>query len=583
MTPLTDCLNLRLRFFVYILVFVSTSFITPQRLDLSTVHAATVSASLTRERAAMYRANSNAHRLRVTHAMLSLLSDDQFLREFPEFTELAKDKRSLVLTALHHDWPKGHLRLDHPVILQLSDAYGIDYRSLPANDPRLKELKSAINRLNEIDDANWERAIAKRIKGSTKAETNAKRKLFTDLIKTIDFHDVPAMRQREFGGQGGNLNRTLAGAKQWITDKGRTDLGLNEDQIKRMSKWAEYLETKFDYPAAVHSVDPDKVSKPRGFGKAAKALVAQATELDNYAKQRAWKNSLSAGLGRIGGAAKGVAARTVGAAGIIALLENGRERGFSDRLLTNLSGTTPLAPCTSTACVNFLQACAAKGLSLETCAQNDFFLRLPLHEQSKIRKDQDLDALLAPHGPGVHDLRCEAGTDGMRAIVTVVDEREEHTTEIEFDPQNRVNRLVMRGNEEPTLVIFTSGKPGALQYKDYVLNQISLKVKGEYRTLPPDQWRNENARVMPALSFDSKLKLAAIGRAQLATRTTMAYEGKATSADASADSTHQIAKCCRNVSCLRYFAERRQEWASGGSPPARHPAISSNSSPPRAD
>jgi hypothetical protein len=493
-----------------------------------------------------FRIEQNSHRLRVSATVAELLSNRAFLEANPEFDPLARQIENAVRGALLHDYSKASLPDHHPVIQALAGNRELDRRSLAADDPRKIQMDHNVRRLNQLDDRVWKLAESK------VGNDPSTRKLLTNLVAAIDWHDTAVNRKSEFGGHNGrNLKRDWDIASDWI----KKQSGIPESDRSTMLKVSGFLETKFDYQNKISRRYTALKVQQEGFNNLEKRLHEKARllagakgttrlerlERENVAPARA-SRALKHGLIRTPGAI-GVA---ITAVQINSLLVQDPETITNSTLANAVRGILPGSKCDGAVCADFKKKCESLKKDEATCARDEFFARLPLHEQTRLREDPELNNLLLKHAPNVMSLSCTRAADRQEVRLSLLNGAkvvQNQTIEFNADAEPVRSSIAPENSDnQPTLVHFEGGKPQSLQYFDHPVDPETGRRHGKYQSLGPRNWVNRKLYPHAWLLFRNEYR--AIQQAQ-ETQRLLASQPRA------------ITRCCHDTECTRYFNDVR--------------------------
>lgn len=321
-----------------------------------------------------FKAKTNAHRLRLAERASQLLANADFLREFPEFSEIANHPQKVIEAVLSHDSNKHTLPSDHRILKTFTENYGVDYRQLPEGSFQRMKIENAIHQLNRMDSEHETREIAKRFTSARDQE------LMSRLIKVLDFHDAAIHRALEFG-------KKMVPASQW---------GETGKEAKSLALFIERYEPHFQ---RISEITSDFV-KAHGFQYLSKSLVNSGAVAKTSVK--AIKTSLSGVAGVAKLITPAVVAYELGA-GV-----HNPDRKVAENLTVFFTGTSSTFDCQTFDCREFFRACQRQlgaQAGREDCV--NWFYSRPLDQQSEWRRDSDVNGIMSDVAYGIANFTCE--------------------------------------------------------------------------------------------------------------------------------------------------------------------------------
>jgi hypothetical protein len=499
----------------------------------------------TSEQVENFRNQASLHRLRLGAGALNLLGNEDFLKAFPQYRRLADRKEDVLHVTLNHDYNKVHIRRDHPVVQTFASAYGIDYRSLAPEDPKRKQIIANRDALNRLDKKSWEKSVASQFRNK------GDRRLLTELVETLDFHDTAQARKTEFGDCSANEKcRRMEGASKWLHDKG-SEMGLKEPQKKRMISLADFIEQKMDYQAIIKRF-PESSLKEKSFGTMAKELrleslqgAQKVPEPVKFQKQAVQESRGSSTYGKL---VKGAARAASGPLALVSATAVAADY-ISDPLSVKGSDLAhsllflrETSSCASPGCHRFKIQCLQEKLSEPECVKK--FFENPLQDQYELRRDSDLNQLLSHHSPPLLSLRCEPNgafiqfrnRKGDLQNQSIKWDNNFQLTKVQIKDQGQGQGQDQDQTQAPIAqVFFNRGEPSSLQYFH---RQIG------FQTLLLRDWFNQKIYFW---SGETKEKMRAITEAQEADRFLKNHK-------------EPIQKCCSNLICRDFFIDKKTDF-----------------------
>lgn len=457
-----------------------------------------------------------SHTLRVASTVIRLLGDSKFLAQNPEYKSIAERAKDTLKVALTHDKAKG-LNTSYNEVLAQSD--GIDYRSLPEGDPKKLKIMNAIKQLNEQDDAFWKKAMRK--------FSSSQRKLLDQLVGAADYSDVPMSRRAEFG----NGIRKIEKASDWIPQLNN----LDPDVKKGMTRVARYIEDNPKNFADIYTNVTVKNLPPNKTVAYIKFLKKNAKKI-----QSAVTPSTSPAF------------RALGAVGVLMIPSSVAANYVMDPVFSKpaddfvemISSSSELAKCQTLGCSQVFKECKEKKLNEEDCF-SDFFKK-PLHEQTRLRLNDDLDLILKSKAPLITEVSCAKSTTPPDIIKfsTLNYNNELQEQELSIDTESKiqmVNISLPHGELRPADSIrFIDGRPNILiLYQKPLVSKYETDPEGwSSLVIPKKDWKDEE---MYFWTMRSKEQKEQIKRSQEALRSIQRQKSS-------------ILECCHDNKCLDYYA-----------------------------
>lgn len=321
-----------------------------------------------------FKAQSNAHRLRIAERGAQLLRNPDFIRQFPEFRSIAKRPQEAVEALLSHDSNKDSLSSRSSIMRTLTENYGVNYRSLPVGSPQRVQIESAANALTRLDAATEAKEIAKRF------HSKEAQKALTKLMHILDLHDTAVSRGIEMGSK-------LQPASQWV---------VHNPELRSLAHYVEATEPTFKHLDLYNSA----TVREHGFRNMSQTLVSSSKGPSKPIKIAKAKGK---GLSKVG---KLVTPVLVGME-VMGGAHN-PDRPVGENLVIGLTGTSSTSDCQTLGCNQFFNLCKNQ-LGVESGRDEciDWFFQHPLDVQENWRRDIDLNNIMSEVSKGISNLTCE--------------------------------------------------------------------------------------------------------------------------------------------------------------------------------
>lgn len=446
----------------------------------------------------VYRASTAAHRLRLSEVFLKLQKDPNFVKKFPEYSELFKNPSKTVDSLLKHDAgkadPEGNL-----AVRALSMLQGFDFRnpnkSLPPDVDKLvrSTLKDAIDDVNELE------------KKYPFANTSFG-KSADSFAEVLDYYDTFKSRQDEIAKGG----RKLKAPSEWLdylNDSKETD-AVAKRELALQKRLATYLETHD--PLKVKSAFTQTADVLKNVGKnATKDIAKFFSQHGGVLTSSRALASVKKTIAPISKVAKRIPLAGVAFASADYLMD---PEDFSiyktiEETVQSATLTSQTSPCQTVFCSEFIQECGKK-LNVknkyaynEVVEHKDFsqcvfdFFQLPLHEQAYQRSDSDLNNLLLAFSPAVRSLTCEQKGSELKATIgTFKKDRVQETQTIQFNRSGNIT-VATRLPERQDQIQFAGRSASSLRHcktatdckqydMEYVNSEMTYFWKDEGSVMP---------------------------------------------------------------------------------------------------